>query len=409
MRLPAACERTIDSLFSDALEKYTKWYGHAPTKAAYAPGRVEVLGNHTDYNGGYVLSAAIDSGTVFLAAPAVGAELNVSTCRLVAGDLMEERRFTLIDPVPFEDHSWPNYVMGVAAGLASRSILAAPFRGLFFGNVPIGSGLSSSAALEVSAGLALAALAGTAVAPVDMARIGQQAEHEYVGAKTGLLDQISSLYGKADHLVHTDFRTLSVVSVPFEPTYVLLACDTRTSHSLGESDYNVRREACEAASAFFSKNLDHPVDSLRDVSSAEVEQSRGKMDAAVADRAAHVTGENERVRTGVLCLSEGDMRGFGELMFASHTSSRKLFENSCDELDYIVDLARDNSKVLGARLSGGGFGGSVVVLVKPEDADDVIGDLLPRYETRFGNPFVPRIIRVSEGAREIPITGESPE
>jgi galactokinase len=388
------------TLIEAALEKYRLWYHRDPEAAAYAPGRVEVLGNHTDYNEGYVLSAAIDFGTVFLAAKS-GTSGRAAQCRLVAGDLMKEREFALFGAEPFTDHSWPNYVMGVAAGLAEAGTLAEGFDGLFFGNVPIGSGLSSSAALEMSTGLALSALAGNEVERVELARIGQRAEHEYVGAKTGLLDQISSLYGREHHLVRTDFRTLQVSTVPFGGEYVLLTCDTRTKHSLGESDYNERRAACEAAVGYLAPRLGRPVTALRDVTSAELAAHAPGMPGLSAKRASHVVGENERVVAGAKLLASGKMHEFGTLMYASHASSRHDFENSCVELDFLVDAAAETGKVLGARLSGGGFGGSTVMLIAPDDIDPVVAALQERYRKRFGAEFVPHVIHVSEGARLI--------
>jgi galactokinase len=386
----------LRSLIRSALAKYRSWYGHEPEIGSFAPGRVEVLGNHTDYNEGLVLSAAIDFGTVFLAS-----NNRTDTCRLVAGDLMEERTFPLTAPKPFTDHMWANYVMGVTAGLRECGAVDTGFDGLFFGNVPIGSGLSSSAALEISSGFALANLFGATVTTTDMARIGQRAEHEYVGAKTGLLDQISSLSGKEHHLVHTDFRSLEITNVPFDAAYVLLTCDTQTKHALGESDYNERREACEQARDYFAAHLDHPVAALRDVSSAELGEHEPHMPGLSAKRASHVIGETERVIAGSAFLADGDMTKFGELMYASHDSSRYGFENSCEELDFLVDSSKETGKVLGARLSGGGFGGSSVMLLRSGDVETVVARLQEKYVTKFGAEFVPHVIHVSDGARLI--------
>ena len=311
---------------------------------------------------------------------------------------MREVTFPFDDPVRFTDHSWPNYVMGVAVGLTEAGSLDEGFDALFFGNVPIGSGLSSSAALEMSAALALSSLAESTVDRIDTAKIGQRAEHEYVGAKTGLLDQISSLFGREDHLVRTDFRSLEVDTVPFPGGWVLLVCDTKTKHSLGDSDYNERREACETAAAYFASHLDREVKALRDVTTKDLNRLRGGLDEVVARRAAHVIGENERVLEGSACLASGDIDRFGALMFASHESSRSNFENSCPELDFLVDEAAELEAVVGARLSGGGFGGSAVMLTKPESVDEVVSSVLPPYRARFGGEFEPRVIRVSAGA-----------
>lgn len=394
-------------VFKAALGKFHAWYGTPPRTAAYAPGRVEILGNHTDYNEGFVLSAAINFGTFFLASKCDADEQNGQfSCRLVAGDLMKEVIFPINNPRPFTNVSWPNYIMGVAAELAkgrSSGSIETAFKGLFFGNVPLGSGLSSSAALEISTGLALADLYGLTVESIDLARIGQKAEHDYVGAKTGLLDQISSLFGKKNHLVLTDFRTLEVQNVPLPSGICFLVCDTGTKHNLGESAYNERREACERAAEFFSSKLDHAVTALRDVSTDEWKKHSPGMDNAAAKRSSHVIGENSRVLKGKDLLESGALKSFGELMFKSHESSRVDFENSCAELDFLVDAAKENPNVLGARLSGGGFGGSAVMLVDPAEVSRIVAELNPRYEKRFGGKFEPRIIEASEGAHVVPL------
>ena len=380
-------------LFSDALEKYRSWFGKDPTTAAYAPGRVEILGNHTDYNEGYVLSAAITFGTFFLASPTSG-----DVCRIVAGDLMEEASFSLSNPVPDTKHQWANYVLGVAAELADQHGLDTSFDSLFFGNVPLGSGLSSSAALEMSTALALLRLNGSEAERVDLAKIGQKAEHDYAGANTGLLDQISSLYGEKDRLVMSDFRSLEITTVPLSPDVCFLICDTGTKHSLGDSDYNTRREACERAAAFFKGILDHHVAALRDVSWDEWRAHADGMPEEDAKRSAHVIGENTRVMAGRELLSRGAVDQFGELMFQSHESSRNNFENSCAELDVIVDAAAGIPEVLGARLSGGGFGGSAVLLLRPNAVSDVTSAIGKIYQDKTGRELRTHMIEASAGA-----------
>ena len=202
-------------------------YGRPPEVAAYAPGRVEVLGNHTDYNEGWVLSAAIDLGTYF-----VCRRRDDGACRLLAGDVLEEAAFDAAAPAPSQTHAWSNYVKGVLAGLAADAPAPHGFDAAFLGNVPLGAGLSSSAALEMSAGLALAALYGRAVEPLRLARIGQAAEHRFAGVKCGLLDQLTSLHGRDGMLVETDFRTFAVTHAPLGPEACLLLCNTHARHAL---------------------------------------------------------------------------------------------------------------------------------------------------------------------------------
>ena len=382
-----------------ASASFVERFGRPPTVAAYAPGRVEVLGNHTDYNEGFVLSAAIDLGTLFLVAQADG-----TGCGLVAGNFGEEATFEVAVDAPAAEQTWANYVRGVLCGLRERGMIDQGFNAWFEGDIPLGAGLSSSASLEIAAGLALCALYGLDVDKLDLARIGQAAEHRFVGAKCGLLDQISSLFGEEHALVMTDFRSLAVGNVPLGigpgvADACFLMCNTNVKHSLVASEYNERRERCEAAALFFAAALDHPVAALRDVSWAEWEAHEARMDPVTARRAAHVIGENTRVLRGRELLAGGELGEFGQLMFESHESSRRHFENSCPELDFLVDTARKIPGALGARLSGGGFGGSAVVLTHPRDAETVGPALAAAYGKQFGRACEVRVIRPSCGAR----------
>lgn len=363
------------------------------TVAAYAPGRVEVLGNHTDYNEGFVLSAAINFGTFFLAAPSPDAQ-----CRLVAADVMQEARFNALAPAPVRESFWANYVIGVLAGLGAKQELPHGFLGMFLGDVPQGAGLSSSAALEMCSAMAFAALYGVTIDMLQFAKIGQAAEHNYAGVKCGLLDQISSLYGRENSLVMSDFRTLDVHNVPLGEDACFLMCNTNAKRALADGAYNERRQKCEEAAAFFATVLPHPVRALRDVSWKEWEQFSPRMDPSAARRAAHPIGENERVLKGRALLSEGKLPEFGGLMFESHESSRRYFDNSCPELDFLVHTAAKLPGVLGARLSGGGFGGSAVMLVHPRDTDVISHALGRAYSKQFGHACDIRVITPSNGA-----------
>jgi galactokinase len=376
------------------IEKFKSCFDVSPLLCAYAPGRVEILGNHTDYNEGVVLSAAINYGTFFAVAPAKD-----RACRVVAGDLMEEVSFSLPDAEPVIERPWVNYVMGVADQLYRRKPFSSSFVALFQGNVPLGAGLSSSAALEMTAGLALAELFDVPVTEIELAKIGQTAEHEYAGVKTGLLDQISSLYGRKGQLVLSDFRSLEVRNVPLVSHYCFLTCNTKVKHALVESAYNERRRSCERATAFFAEHLDHPVHALRDVSFEEWKGLSAHMDPITASRAVHVITENERVLKGSEELRRGNLKGFGRLMFSSHASSKESFENSVPELDFLVDVAESRGEVLGARLSGGGFGGSVVIMVGTNDVEKAGFAFVEAFEREFGYPCDVMTIEASEGAK----------
>lgn len=380
-------------LFRDTISRFRTHFGKDPEYVAYAPGRVEVIGNHTDYNDGFVLSAAINYGTFFAIA-----KNDSSECRLVAGDLMREVRFPVDNPQPVVEDSWANYCMGVHAGFVERGVKGNGFCGLLLGNIPQGAGLSSSAALEVTTGLAIAKLYGIEVSKLDFAKIGQKAEHTFAGVKCGLLDQISSIFGAKNMLVKTDFRTLEVTNVPLPAGYVLLVCNSNAKHALVDGAYNQRRADCEVAAAYFKEKLDHPVAALRDVTWAEWEKYREGMEERVAKRSAHPIGEDERVLKGSELLDKGDVLGFGQLMYASHDSSIRYFANSCEELDILVEICKSVEGVLGARLSGGGFGGSVVALVRGERAADAAVDIAETYKQKTGKQCDVLSVTPSEGA-----------
>jgi galactokinase len=384
-------------IYEQAAGLFKARHGRPHTAAAYAPGRVEVLGNHTDYNDGYVLSAAINFGTFFLAAPNPGPE-----CRLIAGDVLEEIHFDIRDVKPSPTLRWANYVMGVVAGIKKEQELPRGFDGLFLGNIPIGSGLSSSAALTISTGLALTGLYGITLEKMKLARIAQAAEHEFTGAKCGLMDQFSSLYGRKNQLVMSDFRTFAVENIPLGDDVCFLMCNTNVKHSLVECEYNERREKCESAAQWFRQILQRPVKALRDVVWHEFEEHKHNMEPVTAKRVAHVIGENRRVLEGRELLSRGDVEGFGRLMFESHHSSRHHFENSSKELDFIVDTALKTPGVLGARLSGGGFGGSAVILVHPRDVAAIRQTLTGAYQKHLGHACDIQVITPSDGAAPVP-------
>ncbi len=375
-------------------QAHAKRFGAAPAVVAYAPGRVEILGNHTDYNEGFVLSAAIDLGVGVALSPVAG-----KACTVQALDIHEEAGFDLPVTAPAKQPLWINYVRGVVNKLGALGHIAPGFQATFAGNIPMGAGLSSSAALEIATALALCRLYKITANPLTLAKIGQAAENDFTGAHCGLLDQISSLSGKSEALVFTDFRSLKVETLPLSADICFLLADTCVKHSLVASAYNERREQCEQAAAFFASVLPHPVAALRDVSLDEWKACAARLEPATARRAAHVIGENARVLEANRLLQAGNVLDFGRLMYRSHQSSKINFENSCPELDFLVDQARLLPEVLGARLSGGGFGGSVVLMLHPSDADAVGKTLASVYAHQFGRTCTTRVIRPAAGAR----------
>ena len=382
-------------VYDELMAKFEAKYGCKPAAVAYAPGRIEVLGNHTDYNEGYVFSAAIDKGTFFAVAPSAD-----TTCSLTAGDFMETAEFDISDVKPATTMTWQNYVTGTFNWLFDGEPAKAGkgWKGMFLGNIPLGAGLSSSAALEMCTVLALSKIYGIEKDKTTLAKIGQKAEHTFAGCPCGLLDQASSLYGKEGALVKSDFRYCQFENVDLGPTVAFMMVKSNAKHALVDGAYASRRQACEEAAKHFAKVLKHPVTHLRDVSCAEWILYRDGLDETMAKRAVHPIGEDERVVNGAALLEKGDLAGFGALMFDSHESSRNWFENSCAELDTIVDSAKKIPEVLGARLSGGGFGGSCCLLVKPEAADKIAAQITADYKAVYGDEPTCALIKPSEGA-----------
>eukprot|EP01119_Soliformovum_irregulare_P019731 TRINITY_DN6311_c0_g1_i2.p1 TRINITY_DN6311_c0_g1~~TRINITY_DN6311_c0_g1_i2.p1 ORF type:complete len:399 (+),score=92.23 TRINITY_DN6311_c0_g1_i2:29-1225(+) len=358
---------------SPLILQFKQHYGSDPTIITYAPGRVEILGNHTDYNHGYVLSAAIDKGIFFLLSYTPADQ----PIRIFSQHFNTEVSLSKDAIQKQTENKWVNYILGVLVQMldlksADRSQCLS-FNALFGGNLPLGAGLSSSAALEVSSAMAFNELYGLNIPSQDLAKICQKSEHTYVGAMCGLLDQFSSIYGQENALVLSDFRTLQVSTVDMGKKFVFLICDTKASHSLVDSEYNERRVSCEAAASYYCTKVSRsgtPPTHLRDITWDEHEQLRSGLDDRIARRAAHIIGENRRVLAGKDLLTEGKIAEFGQLMYESHESSQHNFENSCPELDVAIQCAKGLG-LPGGRLSGGGFGGSVVLLVEQSKALEI--------------------------------------
>ena len=384
-------------VYDKVLAAFAAKFGGTPAAVAYAPGRIEVLGNHTDYNDGYVFSAAIDRGTFFAVSPADDDKVT-----LVALD-MDETYETMLGAVKKVESgaTWANYPLGTFNWLFDGDPAAAKrgFKAVFGGNIPLGAGLSSSAALEMATVLALAKVYGIEKDKTTLAKIGQKAEHTFAGCPCGLLDQASSLYGKAGALVKSDFRFCRFENVDLGPTVAFMMVKSNAKHALVDGAYASRRQACEDAAKYFAGVLKKGgVTHLRDVTMAEWVLYRGGLSETTAKRAVHPIGEDERVLQGAALLAQGDLKGFGALMYDSHESSRSWFENSCAELDAIVDAAKAIPEVYGARLSGGGFGGSCCLLVDPAAADRIAAAISKEYKAKFGDEPVCSLIKPSDGA-----------
>lgn len=336
--------------------QFLSTYGRAPAVIARAPGRVEFIGNHTDYNGGAVLGAAIDRYVWVAAAPNAPGRLRLFS---VGGKSVLELPSDPGARITGPD-SWANYPLGVWRSLKDFGLpQPAGFDLLVESDLPPGAGLSSSAALELATALALLKLAGKADLPADrLAALGRHAENQYVGVPCGILDQGTSAFGQAGHLVHIDCRGPAFARVPFPANAHLWIFNTREKHALIDGFYATRNKEClDAAKAL-------GVAFLADLTPAQLEAKNGALSPALAKRAKHIVEEHARVHDTVAALQRGDLIAVGRLLTASHRSSQHLFENSTPALDLLVDLLAAHPAVLGARLTGGGFGGAVMALTK---------------------------------------------
>jgi len=375
--------------------EFERRYGR-PARLFRAPGRVNLIGEHTDYNGGFVLPMAIDRETVAAAAPRED-----RTVRVFSLDLDEEATFDLDRPGRPRRGLWLDYVEGVARALESRGVPLLGADLMLLSDVPAGAGLSSSAALEISTGLALVSVSGRTIDPVELALAGQQAEHTYVGTLSGIMDQFVAALGREGHALLIDCRALKAEAIPLDTERVVVAItDTHVHHELSSSEYNLRRAECEQGVALLGEHLPG-IEQLRDVSVEDFERHAERLPETVRRRCRHVVHEMARTLAATDALRRGDLEEMGRLMRRSHESLRDDYEVSCAELDLLAETAWGVEGVLGSRMTGGGFGGSTVSLVRRERLGEFERTLTEEYHKQKG--FAPTVY-VSEaggGAREV--------
>jgi galactokinase len=361
-----------------------------------APGRVNLIGEHTDYNDGFVLPIAIERRTAVAAAARTDRRV---TARSVA--LSDTRSFDLDAPGPVRRGNWLDYVEGMAQALLERNFELRGAELLIDSDVPLGAGLSSSAALEMAVGLALVSLGGNADPDrIQVALAGQAAEHRYVGTMCGIMDQLTSALAEPGHALLIDCRSLAPQPVPLElgDTSVLI-CDSRVHHELASSEYNRRRAECREGVEILSGILPG-LRSLRDVTVDELDRLCAQLPQPVRSRCRHVVRENARTLAAADALRLGNLERFGKLMFESHASLRDDYQVSSAELDVLVDTAAEIPGVLGARMTGGGFGGCTVNLVRNDALETASRRLSETYSKRFGREPNLFVTRAAGGARE---------
>jgi galactokinase len=356
-----------------------------------APGRVNLIGEHTDYNEGFVLPAAIDLEIRIAYLPT-----NDRRVELVRLDSGERDGFELDAPRP-KAGTWLDYVVGVAWALGEAGMPMTGLRGVIASTLPPNAGLSSSAAIELVSAWALLDNAAPAVDPFELARRSQRAENAYVGVQSGLMDQFAAACGVAGAALLLDCRSSEWRPIPLPPDVALVVCHTGSARRLEHSEYNIRRSQCEAAVATLA--IDHPeIRSLRDVTPELLAESADRLDPIAARRAKHIVAENARVGSTVTALEAGDLATVGELFAAGHASLRDLFEISSPALDAMVEIARAVPGVIASRMTGGGFGGCTVNLVRPDAVDALRATVEREYTSRTGLTPMVLPVRATAGA-----------
>ena len=379
-------------------EIFQQKFGTAPAFIARAPGRVNLLGEHVDYNDGFVLPAAIDRVTYVAFSLA---DSNLTT--LWAADFDQKAVFSPItlaaktqpdgSPLP----EWACYPAGVMWALMEAGLSIPALNAVFSSDIPRGSGLSSSASVEMAFGVAWSQLGGWAIPPMEMARLGQKAENKYVGVNCGIMDQFASACGEADRLLYLDCRSLTWQTVPLPQNVSIVVADTTVRRKLTSGEYNNRRNACEEAVRLLKADLPG-ITALRDVSVEAFNRFSSKLPVEVEKRARHIVEEIERMRQVISLLESGNLAQFGKLMNECHTSLRDLYEVSCPELDVMARIAQSLSGCYGARLTGAGFGGCTVNLVAQDQAETFAKALAAGYESETGLHPEIYICRASAGA-----------
>jgi galactokinase len=377
----------------DLRREFEERFGTTP-RLFRAPGRVNLIGEHTDYNEGWVMPAAIEFNTWVAIAPRDDNELSV-----VSLNFGEQRTFSLRDAV-LPSKSWIDYVAGVTLVLRSAGHPVSGANMLIWGDVPLGAGLSSSASLEVACATALLGIIGTHIDGNDLARLCQRAENEFVGARCGIMDQFISANSKAGNALMLDCRTLEfeLVTVPKELSIVV--CNTMVKHQLSGGEYNTRRAECEEGVRIL-KHWYPAARSLRDISSEQLELYRTDLPEVIFRRCRHVVTEDERVLAFARALREDDLSEAGELMAASHKSLRDDYEVSCPELDVMVELAARTAGTIGSRMTGGGFGGCTVNLVRNDAVENFRAVVARDYAEVIGVEPEIYVTRAAEGASEV--------
>lgn len=366
-------------------------YTTQQTIVVRSPGRINLIGEHTDYNNGFVLPAAIDKAAYIAITPRSDRKIH-----LYAVDL-SDRYETAVDELQKSDKSWPNYILGVVQQFALAGIPLSGFDAALSADIPIGAGLSSSAAVECATAVALNELLNTGFDKLELVKMAQKAENEFVGVQCGIMDQFASMFGRHNHAMRLDCRSLQYEYVPFNMDGIkIVLLDTNVKHSLDATEYNVRRNQCEKGVAMIQQHVPG-VESLRDVTMPMLDQYVMQKEPLIYRRCKYVVEENNRLLDACEELEKNNLPGFGEKMFASHEGLSKLYEVSCPELDFLAAHVSSNPSVLGARMMGGGFGGCTINLVKEDATEELVAAASIAYKKAMNRDLTAHIAQIETG------------
>lgn len=372
-------------------EKYAQAFGETASLTVRSPGRVNLIGEHTDYNHGFVLPAAVDKAIYMAAGRRSDGEIHILSLdldRIYTGSIKEL--------VPSGLH-WPDYLLGVVQQLQLSGLPVGGFNCVFAGEIPLGAGMSSSAALECATAFVLNTLFELRLDTLTMVKLSQKAENVFVGVQCGIMDQFASMFGRKGHVIRLDCQSLDYTYFPFRTEGIrIVLLDTNVKHSLASSEYNTRRQQCEAGVRIVQKQ--HPdVKSLRDVTAEMLSALVLPVDELIYRRCSYVIEENMRLQAATEDLLRGDITAFGRQLYGSHEGLSRKYEVSCPELDFLVEQVRDREGVLGARMMGGGFGGCTINLVREEAIDALVEYVTPRYRQAMGLELKAYIGQIEDG------------
>ncbi|MET3126894.1 galactokinase [Arcicella rosea] len=377
------------------ITKFQEQFSKEASLVVRAPGRINLIGEHTDYNDGFVLPAAIDKAIYFAISPRED-----ENCYVYAYDLKSSDTFS-ISTIQKSDKSWANYLIGVVDELQKSEQKIKGFDLVFGGDIPLGAGVSSSAAVETGLAFALNQLYDLGLETMQMVKIGKAAENNFVGVNCGIMDQFASMFGKKDAVIRLDCRSLEYQHFPLSlPNHTVILCNSGVKHSLGDSEYNTRRLECEEGLSILS-GIYPNVKSFRDLTLTMVEEAKTSLSENVYKRCVYVVGEIDRVIVACEALERNDLATFGKKMYETHDGLQHNYAVSCEELDFLVDETREDDAVVGSRMMGGGFGGCSINIVEKSKAEAFLNRIKKAYQAKYQKDLVTYAVALTNGTEII--------